>query len=125
MPNGATHTFTAALAIGGAALVTADKDQANAISKVAISGTAGALASKLPDLLEPALNPHHRQFFHSIVFAAGLGLAAYKLYKWEPQGKKEEWMRVLLLAGLSGYLLHLLMDGCTPRSLPMLGKISL
>lgn len=34
------------------------------------SGGFAAFATRLPDVLEPALHPHHRQFFHSIAFGA-------------------------------------------------------
>lgn len=33
----------------------------------------GAIGGTLPDQLEPALHPHHRQFFHSLAVLAGVG----------------------------------------------------
>lgn len=123
MPNGATHTMVAALAVGGLVTVTSEEGDEHAPGKIVASGAVAVAGSKLPDLLEPALNPHHRQFFHSLVFAAAVGMATCKIYQWEPQTKHQEWIRLLLLAGAAGYLIHLVMDGCTPRSLPLIGRL--
>ena len=43
-----------------------------------------ALASGLPDVLEPATSPHHRQFCHSAAFAALITAGMKKLYDWVP-----------------------------------------
>lgn len=124
MPNGAVHTMAAAVAVGGLVVATAEQGREDvAVKAVAGSGVA-VLGSKLPDLLEPAIHPHHRQFFHSVVFLAALGAGAYKLYKWEPETTSGEWLRFLLLGAAAGYALHLIMDGCTPRSLPFVGRLS-
>lgn len=68
----------------------------------------------LPDLLEPADSPFHRQFCHSVVAAA---LVAYAM-----SGKHTlhlGWFgrMVLLMVGL-GYLSHIAADATTPRSIP-------
>ena len=57
--------FRMLLAVTGARSMTSESDR---------SGT-------LPDLLEPALHPNHRQFFHGVLFAAGVSIALYKLYQ--------------------------------------------
>jgi hypothetical protein len=87
------------------------------------AGSVGAFCGSLPDLLEPAIHPNHRQFFHSVAFglmvAAGMG----QLYRWAPD---EPWQRVLrgtaLIAG-GAYLVHLLMDATTAKSLPLVGRL--
>jgi membrane-bound metal-dependent hydrolase YbcI (DUF457 family) len=70
----------------------------------------------LPDLLEPADSPFHRQFFHSFAAAA---LVAYAI-----SGKHTRCLgwagRMLLwMIGL-GYLSHIVADSRTPRSIPFI-----
>jgi membrane-bound metal-dependent hydrolase YbcI (DUF457 family) len=38
--------------------------------QLAICSLAGAAVAVLPDVLEPATSPDHRDFFHSVTFAA-------------------------------------------------------
>lgn len=80
-----------------------------------------ALAS-LPDLLEPAVTPHHRQAFHSVTLGLTVGAATYKAYKWEPQTPGQEILRALALIAGSAYLLHLVGDMMTPKGLPLIGR---
>lgn len=74
-------------------------------------------------MLEPASHPNHRQFFHSLAFAGVLGMAAHKLYTWEPDNSFDEATRFVLLVGVGAYLIHLLLDAGTPKSLPLIGKL--
>lgn len=75
----------------------------------------GGFAGTLPDLLEPANNSHHRQFFHSITLLMGF-LLKDKAYDKFQLGESE---RNLCNIVLGSYASHLLVDGLTPRSLPM------
>lgn len=77
----------------------------------------------LPDLVEPAHHPHHRQFFHSVAFAALLGYLGYKLYRWKPDEQWQQVVRMLGLVAIGAYLVHLSMDAVTPKSLPLVGRI--
>ena len=123
MPNGFDHRFFAAACAAGA--TTAAWSPNDHWSKHPLfAGSVAAGCATLPDLLEPALHPNHRQLFHSFAFAAILGVGMYKLYQWEPQTEGQQILRrVLLLAG-GAYLVHLAMDFTTPKSLPFLGKLS-
>lgn len=86
-------------------------------------GAAGtALLATLPDLLEPAIHPNHRQFLHSLLFSIGVGLAVYEAYKWETETPAQEFLRHLIMIGGSAYLLHLATDACTAKSIPLVGK---
>lgn len=76
----------------------------------------------LPDVLEPAFNPNHRQFFHSVVLMGGLAWLAYGLYKWQPDTEVKQIARRLALVAIGAYLMHLAMDATTPKSLPFVGK---
>ena len=121
MANGPTHQLVAALTIGG--VLAYDEGQRGEMTVKPLAGAAvAAVVTNLPDILEPALHPHHRQFFHSILFAGGLGKMIYELHRWKPD---EEWKRAARFLGLVAgyaYLVHLAMDACTARSLPLIGK---
>ena len=83
-------------------------------------GAAAACLPSLPDLLEPALHPNHRKFFHSVVAYAALGYGLHRLYRWETQ---DEWQRLLRTVGLvagAAYLAHLTRDAFTTKSLPLI-----
>ncbi len=83
-------------------------------------GAAAALMPSLPDVLEPAVNPNHRKFFHSVVFALLIGQGMHKAYKWDAKSDWERIVRVLLLAGGAAYLAHLARDAFTAKSLPLI-----
>lgn len=88
-----------------------------------VGGGLGALLGTLPDILEPADHPNHRQFFHGLLFAAILGYLGYKLYKWKPEEPWQEVVRMVGMIAIGAYLIHLAMDASTPKSLPVVGKL--
>ena len=96
-----------------------DQATGNAIA----SGGIGALCGSLPDLLEPAVHPNHRQFFHSVVFAAVLIEGGRRIYRWQPDNDWQRLVRGLALITGGAYLVHLAMDATTAKSLPLLGKL--
>lgn len=121
MANAAFHQATAFSAI---ALLSVAEDHKNGkqTARPILDGTIGALLKGLPDKLEPAIHPNHRQFYHSVVFALGVGYLTYRVYKWEP---KDDWQRVgrwLALVAGGAYLTHLAIDACSSKSLPVIGK---
>lgn len=59
--------------------------------KPIVSAAIAAAATNLPDLIEPASNPHHRQFFHSIALGSLVASVGIKLYQWQPE---EDWEKV-------------------------------
>lgn len=87
------------------------------------SDAAAATLGTLPDLLEPAIHPNHRQFFHSIMFAGMVSYGVYKTYKWHPEEPRLQLLRWALLIAGGAYLTHLAMDGFTTKSLPLVGKL--
>jgi len=122
MSNGATHQLVAAAGIG-VILGHLEGTNKEPSPKPLIGAGLAALVTNLPDLLEPALHPQHRQFFHSVVFVGLIGVAGYKLYTWEPEDDWGSFLRFLLLVGCGAVLVHLAMDALTKRSLPWVGKI--
>ena len=77
----------------------------------------GGIVGCLPDLLEPAIHPNHRQFFHSIAFAGGLGLYLDSLLK---DFRYDQSQKLLAKALIAAYGSHLFLDGATPKSLPII-----
>jgi len=122
MSNGATHQLVAAAGIG-VILGHLEGTNKEPSPKPLIGAGLAALLTNLPDLLEPALHPQHRQFFHRVAFVGLIGLAGYKLYTWEPDDDWERVLRFLLLVGCGAVLVHLAVDALTKRSLPWVGKI--
>jgi membrane-bound metal-dependent hydrolase YbcI (DUF457 family) len=114
-------------AIGGSVafcfLAYAERDRVEK-TLLPVVGAAGVAAlSKLPDLVEPALHPNHRQFFHSVAFAAALGVCAKSIYDWRPTDTWAKALRGFLLIALAAYLIHLASDFFTARSLPLVGRL--
>lgn len=70
MANGATHQLAGAVA-GIVVCATDNPGWATGIHHPLAAGAIGAALGKLPALIEPAIHPHHRQFFHSVVVAGG------------------------------------------------------
>lgn len=122
MANGFTHAVAGSMA--GLGVVAYDRDENGSIQHNPIFAVAvGALFGKMPDILEPALHPHHRQFCHSIVVLLAIGYGVKKAYEWEPKDDLDRTLRLLALGAGTGYISHLVLDGLTPRSLPLVGKI--
>lgn len=122
MSNAVTHQLTAALVMGLASMCD-EADKGKATAKPLFAAALAAKLTKLPDILEPAFHPNHRQFFHGVAFASLVGLAGYRLYQWQPQGEWEEFVRFVLLVGAGSYLVHLMLDATTSKSLPLIGKL--
>lgn len=76
----------------------------------------GVIGSLLPDILEPAYNPFHRKSFHSLMIG---GFEVFGI-KELPKKKLEPAIKYGSMALLIGYLSHLLLDGFTPRKLPLI-----
>src|SRR4051812_12876334 len=122
MANGPTHRLAAA-AIVGMACVHAERHHKCSTFKPVAGAALAAFLTNLPDILEPALHPNHRQFFHSLLFAALVMRGAHCVYEWEPQTDREEITRFILLVGAGAYLVHLALDAVTAKSLPLIGRL--
>jgi membrane-bound metal-dependent hydrolase YbcI (DUF457 family) len=73
--NGPTHRLVAGAA---AAVYLSHQEQKRGVATGApiAGGLLCSILTALPDIIEPATSPHHRQFFHGIAFAALLVLTA-------------------------------------------------
>jgi inner membrane protein len=120
--NAAAHQWTAGLAVG-LHLVDQEQTAGKATLQPLAGGVAASWLTRLPDLVEPATSPNHRQFFHSLVFAAGLGVTLYQLHQWDPEDSFHKLVRGLGMLAISSYLIHLALDATTTKSLPLIGKL--
>lgn len=119
MPNAIAHRVGAGVAIG---LATAklESDKGEISLQPILNAALGASLGTLPDVIEPALNPNHRQFFHSFTVLGLTGYGGYKLWKWEPENDFQKIVRAIGLIGCGSYMTHLMMDATTPKSLPLI-----
>ncbi len=122
MSNALAHRAVAATVTGLVILNIEAQEGKQTLAPVGGSVLA-AICTNLPDILEPAIHPHHRQFFHSVALATLIGGGMYKLGQWETKTEMEKVLKFCLIAAGGSYLIHLAMDACTRRSLPLLGKI--
>ena len=122
MPNAKAHRIGAALTIG-AVIHQHEKSNDKATLKPLLGAGIAAAMGTLPDIIEPAYHPNHRQFFHSIAMFSLIGSGLYKLSQWEPEDNFDKTIKFLSMVAAGSYLVHLAMDSSTPKSLPWLGKI--
>ncbi|MBE0458086.1 metal-dependent hydrolase (plasmid) [Pseudoalteromonas sp. KG3] len=120
MPNAKTHMFIGA----GVSLTTAllDNNKHPASHNVVVAPAVGAFMGKLPYILEPALHPNHRQFFHRMTVLTLLYAGLLKAYRWSLEEPFEKFMRGMMLICGGAYLRHLICDASTPKALPLVGK---
>lgn len=121
MPNRTTHVFAGGAI--GLAIALMDKQKNDVSHQPLFASFVGAVGGRLPDLLEPAINPNHRQFFHSFLVLGTVGVSMYEIYQWSPESNLEKFIRGTLLTLLGAYGSHLLLDMTTPKGLPLVGKL--
>lgn len=120
MANGKTHLLVGASV--GATVAMLDNKKHPISHNLISASTLRAVMGKLPDLIEPASNPNHRQFFHSITTFTLLSTALIKTYKWSPETPLETLIRGAILISGTAYLSHLVFDAITPKGLPFIGN---
>lgn len=133
MPNGNVHK--SAGAISGVITYLAIQNNLQQKEKVdlgelLLSSGIGLSTARIPDILEPAIHPNHRDFFHSLVFAGYTGYVGFKalqdfnVRRFErkalgiKQRSKNEILDIIIVIGAVSILLHLFMDGFTKKGLP-------
>lgn len=91
------------------------KNQYYDLGEVLAAAVGGGVSGVMPDKIEPATNPHHREFFHSVLFAAGLGKSTTEIDRLDLTEKQKAMAKSLS----AGYLSHLAADATTPKRLPL------
>jgi membrane-bound metal-dependent hydrolase YbcI (DUF457 family) len=92
-----------------------------ALSELLVCEGIGIAAGTAPDILEPAVDPHHRALGHSVA----LGTALTKLAITNCGRENSNWddfLKIAAAVATVSYLAHLIADGLTPKSLPLLGR---
>jgi membrane-bound metal-dependent hydrolase YbcI (DUF457 family) len=84
-----------------------------------VASAVGLAGGLLADLLEPALDPNHRKFAHSIIVAIGLVVLIGIISR--SFDSMTEQHRLILGAMTVAYLSHLMLDSATPKSIPLIG----
>jgi len=84
--------------------------------QLAVNMGLGLAFASLPDWIEPATNPNHRGFFHSLT---GAGLVGYAMFGKHTNNIDVNSMDYLRSIGFS-FLSHLVADATTPKSLPLI-----
>jgi inner membrane protein len=137
MSSRATHDAIG-FGIGALAVFVSARTQGRepTIWEIVGGGLGGLGGSRGPDLLEPAIHPHHRQFAHSAaVLAAGssvvFGRAMVLQHELARSAAHEADPLLCVLKQLgsgvavglpAGYGSHLVADAMTPRGIPLLGR---
>ncbi|MDT3696630.1 MAG: metal-dependent hydrolase [Ignavibacterium sp.] len=135
MPNGNVHKTAGAILGPLAYLAIHNNSQQKEkvdLGELLLSSGIGLSTARIPDILEPAIHPNHRTFFHSFVF--GVILCFIIVYAWNDLKAKrcerkvmgiQNWSRyefldIIIMIGVGSILLHLIMDGYTPRGIPII-----
>lgn len=105
MPNRDTH-LKAGIISGSILGAISSKSNESFWPDVLLSAIGGAIGGLMPDFIEPAYGPYHRQILHSKIILIG---NFYGINKTE---------NAVVKGILSGYASHLLLDTQTPMGLP-------
>ena len=118
MPNKWEHILAGAL-IGGFCMYCYTKISGRQLTQEDIlkASLVGGLGGFLPDLLEPADNPRHRKFFHSIALML---INLYGNQRLMENPSIDEETKKLLYTLNAGYLSHLVLDSETTAGLPII-----
>lgn len=119
----AAHAAISGVSAFATVVIVKERYQGARLPHPVFAAITAALASGLPDVLEPANTPHHRQFCHSLAFAGVMTSGMKKLYDWVPATPGEIFVRDVLLSVGFGYMAHLCADATTAMGLPLVGKI--
>ena len=101
---------------GGYLLLCKRFEQQPTLAGFAVSTLGGTALGILADVLEPALHPNHRSFFHSATLIAGVGTGLMKMWE-NPEISPES--KILLTVLGCAYVSHPLADALTPKGIPL------
>lgn len=152
MPNRAEHTRVGVAVGAFFALVFAEQQtqgDSNPLAEVIGGSLGGWLGGIMPDILEPGTSSYHRDFAHSLALA-GTSVRYAQMAEWQAacrsraalcdtqarslvvassQRSQVELVALFwrVLAGAlvgfgAGYISHLVLDGGTPRGIPLIGR---
>jgi len=94
-------------------------DPLESIGSLLLAPIAGAIGGVLPDKLEPATNPNHRAFCHSIAGGAAVCTGISKI-PLNTDNRNFNFLNVCLRSSGIGYVTHLAQDADTPKSISLI-----
>lgn len=116
--NAKDHAILGALIAGGTyVFYKLSKQESINLGEALLSVIGGAVAGVAPDILEPATNPNHRSLFHS---GTTLALLTHGNRKVLQSTQFTESQKAILLSLGAAYASHLVTDGATTKSIPLL-----
>lgn len=151
MPRRAVHVQVGVVVGGLSALALAQQVEQGGVPWAEIIGglIGGWLGGILPDVLEPGTSSYHRNFAHSFALAGGslryarmaerqawcrsqaalcdsqaraLQVGSRERSQWELAAWSWRILAGALVGFGAGYLSHLVLDGGTPRGIPLIGR---
>ena len=87
------------------------------LGELLLAAGVGMVGGLVPDLLEPAVHPNHRRFFHSVTAGA---LLAHVNHKVSQNTEMPSEARAAIHLMFLGFLSHLTADSQTPKGLPLM-----
>lgn len=120
MPNFKDHFVLSSLATAGTYLAMCRYyNREPELGEFLVCEAVGVAAGAAPDVLEPAKHPNHRGLGHSV--AAGTALAKLALANCcQENGDWREFLKIIVAVATISYIVHLVADAFTPKSLPLL-----
>lgn len=116
MPSRKAHAWLGAVGSVATYILECNRrGQQPQIEEVLASAIGGGVTGIAPDVVEPATNPNHREFFHSGILGLGLGKGVQEIDGLNLTEKQKAMARALAI----GYLSHLAADATTPKGLQM------
>lgn len=120
MANAADHALYGGISGGATYLIMCQNHKRQPdLGELLLCVGAGVLGGAAPDVLEPADHPHHRRIAHSFTTGGILLKLAADQTGSENNGLTQ-FQKILLAAGIAGYVSHLVADALTPRCLPVI-----
>ena len=118
MPNTKTH-FLVGAAIGAVAYCIIKKSQDQPIELPGLfgMGLVGGVAGLLPDIIEPATSPNHRELAHSFAALIAVGAGINNLNERQDMDSAQKGLWNILALG---YISHLFLEAGTPAGLPII-----
>lgn len=132
MPNGNIHKNAGAI-MGSITYLAIKNDYHKKepvdLGELILSTGFGLSTARIPDILEPPINPNHRAFYHSLAFGFLIGFVGTRAWKdfqfrrnerlveGKEQWSIKEYIDVAIMIGCGSIMLHLIMDGFTKKGL--------
>lgn len=118
MSNKGEHMLLGGLAcFGGYILIKRMLNEEVNFGNALCCGIVGAGVARLPDIIEPAINPSHRAIAHSLATSGALIYTTKKVLETQ---RFDSDQKAAITGLIAAYLSHLAADSTTPAGLPLI-----